>query len=343
MRESWLHHLADPADGTPLQVQASFAEEGDHLMNGVLQSAGGRRYPVMRGVPVFVENIGELYGGWVETHASALGAIPEAWLQGAYEPGTRKVQDSFGYEWSRYHRLLPDYDRSYVHQTGIDDAFYLGKTILDAGCGYGRHVSYIAGLEGTTVVGIDLSEAVFIAFGKLRDRPNVILAQGNLYRPPLRPAHFDFVYSWGVLHHTPSVEQGFRSILPLVRPGGQISFGAYRNWSRLGTACQRGLRALTCRLPRDLLYTLCYGAVPLNWLYSLLLRHIPLVEEGVRVFIKPARDWRICHTDTFDWWHPYYNHYHTLQELRDMVARAHLRLESDDVPYNSVRAAVPAP
>ena len=65
-----------------------------------------------------------------------------------------------------------------------------------------------------------------------------------------------------------------------------------------------------------------------------------LLRELTRVFIKPATDWRICHTDTFDWWHPYYNHYHTLEELRTMVQRAELKLVAADVPYYSVRAAV---
>ena len=97
------------------------------------------------------------------------------------------MQDSFGYEWSRYHRVIPDYDQNYVHQTGIDDAFYTGKTILDAGCGYGRHVSYISGVSDTTVVGIDLSEAVFIAFDKLKERDNVVLAQGNFIPAPRAP------------------------------------------------------------------------------------------------------------------------------------------------------------
>ena len=342
MKRHWLDHLGDPKTGDPLQIKAVFREEGGHILDGLLSNAQSGVYPIMRGVPVFVENIGELYGGWVEEFRPEIGDVPNSWADGTYEAGTRKVQDSFGYEWSRYHRVIPDYDQNYVHQTGIDDAFYTGKTILDAGCGYGRHVSYISGVRDTTVVGIDLSEAVFIAFDKLKERDNVVLAQGNLYLPPVRRAHFDFVYSWGVLHHTPSVEQGFNAILGAVNPGGQISFGAYRNWSAIGTAFQGALRAFTCRMPKDLLYTLCYASVPINALYNVLLRHIPGVRELVRVFIKPATDWRICHTDTFDWWHPYYNHYHTLDELRAMVTRADLELISDDVPYNSVRAVVPA-
>ena len=340
MKRHWLEHLGDPQTGDLLSLQAVFRECDGHIMDGLLCTEAGCRYPIIRGVPVFVDNVGELYGGWIEEHREALGEVPHDWSEGAYEAGTRKVQDSFGYEWSRYHRVIPDYDQNYVHQTGIDDAFYEGKSILDAGCGYGRHVSYISAIEHTTVVGIDLSEAVFIAFEKLKDRDNVVLAQGNLYQPPVRRAHFDFVYSWGVLHHTPSVEEGFRAIVGAVAPSGQISFGAYRNWSALGTAFQRVLRSITCRMPKDVLYYLCYSSVPVNWLYNVLLRHVPLLRELTRVFIKPATDWRICHTDTFDWWHPYYNHYHTLEELRTMVQRAELKLVAADVPYNSVRAAV---
>ena len=48
-------------------------------------------------------------------------------------------------------------------------------------------------------------------------------------------------------------------------------------------------------MPKDLLYTLCYASVPINALYNILLSHIPGVRELVRVFIKPATDWRICH------------------------------------------------
>jgi len=341
MRRSWLAHLGDPDEGGPLEISSVFSELEGQILDGLLTSASGRVFPIIRGVPVFVANIGELYGNWVGEHQVELGSIPDEWYTGAYESGTKKVQDSFGYEWSRYHRVIPDYDQSYVHQTGIDDDFYAGKVILDAGCGYGRHVSYIAGLRDTTVVGVDLSEAVFIAYEKLGGLDNVVLAQGDLYRPPVRRGHFDFVYSWGVLHHTPSVEQGFRSVMPMARSGGQISFGAYRNWSTIGTAIQRGIRFFTCRFPRGLLYTVCYASVPINWMYNVLLRRMPGIAELVRVFIKPSHDWRICHTDTFDWWHPYYNHYHTLEELREMVDDAGLQLEADDIPYNSVRARIP--
>jgi SAM-dependent methyltransferase len=341
MKTDWLNHLGDPEAGRGLSIVSVFYESKGHIIDGLLVDDCGQFYPIIKGVPIFVDNIGELYPFWIEKYKEEIGSpTVESFLGKGYDFGTRKVQDSFGYEWSRYHRVIPDYDKNYVHQTGINDNYYQGKIILDAGCGYGRHVSYISDVEDTTVIGIDLSEAIFIAFDKLKDKDNVVLAQGSLYRPPVKRGHFDFVYSWGVLHHTPSVEQGFNAIISSVAKGGEISFGAYRNWNSIGTAFQKSLRFLTCRMPKDLLYNICYLSVPVNWLYNYLFKHIPLLRELFRVFIKPAKDWRICHTDTFDWWHPYYNHYHTLDELKEMVARAGLNLESEDVPYNSVRASV---
>mgnify|MGYP001171759211 FL=1 len=341
MKTDWLNHLGDPEAGRGLSIVSVFYESKGHIIDGLLVDDCGQFYPIIKGVPIFVDNIGELYPFWIEKYKEEIGSpTVESFLGKGYDFGTRKVQDSFGYEWSRYHRVIPDYDKNYVHQTGINDNYYQGKIILDAGCGYGRHVSYISDVEDTTVIGIDLSEAIFIAFDKLKDKDNVVLAQGSLYRPPVKRGHFDFVYSWGVLHHTPSVEQGFNAIISSVAKGGEISFGAYRNWNSIGTAFQKSLRFFTCRMPKDLLYNICYLSVPVNWLYNSLFKHIPLLRELFRVFIKPAKDWRICHTDTFDWWHPYYNHYHTLDELKEMVARAGLNLESEDVPYNSVRASV---
>jgi SAM-dependent methyltransferase len=186
-------------------------------------------------------------------------------------------------------------------------------------------------------VGIDFSEAIFIAAELLKDKENVVLAQGDIYHLPLK-REFDFIYSWGVLHHTPSVKKGFEALVPFVREGGEISFGAYRNWHPLGTRIQSLIRSFTCRMPISLLYYLSYMSLPLNSFYQSVGKHIPGVREAVRFFIKPSHDWRICHTDTFDWWHPYYNHYHTLEELVDWVESLGLKVLATDVLYNSVRA-----
>ena len=44
---------------------------------------------------------------------------------------------------------------------------------------------------------------------------------------PFRRGSFDLVFSIGVLHHTPSTEQAFRALVPLVKPGGEIAISVY--------------------------------------------------------------------------------------------------------------------
>jgi len=337
MKKSWLDYLAEPETGNELTLEEFEVEDG-HIMQGLITAQNsGRKYPVIDGVPVFVENIGELYNHWIEKYKSKIGEVPKEWNAGSYEMGTHKVQSSFSYEWKKYNRMIENYDAQYAHQTGIEDSFYNGKTIMDAGCGYGRHVNYISSVEDTKVVGVDLSEAIFVAFSLLKDKDNVVLAQGDLNKPPVKQV-FDFVYSWGVLHHTPSVKKGFESILRYVKPGGQISFNAYRNWNVIGTKIQGFIRFFTCRMPKSLLYYLSYYSVPMNFFYQIIGQYIPGIKQLTHVFIKPNPDWRICHTDTFDWWHPFYNHYHKLGELRDWVKEKKLNLIQDDITYNAVRA-----
>ena len=116
MKQHWLDHLGDPNTGDPLQIKAVFREEGGHILDGLLSNAQSDVYPIN-------ENI-ELYGGWC---AISLGLM---------EP-TRPAREK-----CRKLVLSPRHVQNYVHQTGIDDAFYTGKTILDV-----SHVSYICSIR----------------------------------------------------------------------------------------------------------------------------------------------------------------------------------------------------
>jgi len=76
------------------------------------------------------------------------------------------------------------------------------------------------------VIGIDLSEAVEVAYQNTLDLPNVHIIQGDIYNLPFS-INFDYIYSVGVLHHLPDPGAGFLSLTKVLGPGGAISAWVY--------------------------------------------------------------------------------------------------------------------
>ncbi|MCX6135472.1 MAG: class I SAM-dependent methyltransferase [Ignavibacteriales bacterium] len=315
MRSSWTEYLADPITGGALTLVA-FDKQGDDVESGYLVEASGAWYPIVNGVPVFVPNALDLYPDFFQQYKDRLPISSEDKERTRnFRKKHGRIQDSFSYEWGRYHRFLLTYDSQYVFEPDLKPSDFAGKLVLDAGCGYGRHLKLIADIPDTRVVGIDLSLAVHKAREILKGYKNVLIIQADLHHPPLKPGIFDWVYSWGVLHHTPDTRRAFEGLVKFSKVGGGISIKVYQNWFTPAHVAQQLIRRVTCRLPRGLLYWLCYAAVPVNSFYQVLGRHVPGLDELIRFFIKPNPDWRICHTDTFDWWHPFYNHYHKHVEV----------------------------
>ncbi len=104
----------------------------------------------------------------------------------------------------------------FVTQTGLDPADLRGKRVLDAGCGGGRFAALLA-REGVRVVGLDLD---LVGLEQSRDHlgrsAGASFVQGDLFQPPFQAASFDFIYSLGVLHHTPHPPAAFAALVRVV-------------------------------------------------------------------------------------------------------------------------------
>jgi len=221
----------------------------------------GLAFPVVDGIPrIFVGDMRRIYA---QDFSSAVRKYPELAVLPASGHETRdlvaklQTRESFGYEWSVYSEMLAAWEanaRFYFEPIGLERLS--GKRVLDAGCGKGRHV-YYAVKAGAHVVALDFSRAIDVARRNCASM-NVQFVQADLTAPPLRRSAFDLVYSFGVLHHLPDPEGGFRSLLPLVRTGGEIAVFLY-HWPE-GQPIKQGLlrgvaavRQLTTRMPYPLL------------------------------------------------------------------------------------------
>jgi SAM-dependent methyltransferase len=147
---------------------------------------------------------------------------------------------SFGVQWRRWSQV----QRDSVNGTHIfndrfrryigDPAALRGKRVLDAGCGAGPFIEIVAP-HAAELVALDLSRAIDVAYATYGALRNVHLAQADIISPPHESESFDFVYSIGVIQHTPEPADAFSSLARLVRPGGQLAVWIYEqaHWERL--------------------------------------------------------------------------------------------------------------
>ena len=236
--------------------------------------------------------------------------------------GPENYAGTFGFQWSKYARTQlddaahHDSEIDFTAKTGFTPGELEGKLVLDVGCGMGRFAE-VASRRGARVVGIDLSVAAEVAARNLSDRESVTIFQADVFHLPFATESFDFIYSIGVLHHTPNCEEAFKALPKFLKPGGSIVvwlYSGYNKWYRFSDF----YRKLTHRLPAPLLHAMCTVAVPLYYVHAVLNR-IPLIGRPLsgllRTVLPTSQHPRFRVLDTFDWYSPKYQSKHTYEEV----------------------------
>lgn len=103
-----------------------------------------------------------------------------------------------------------------------------GKRVLEVGCGPGVDLVRFA-RGGAKVSGVDLSPRS-VALAREWLSMNELAAEvkiGDAENLPFENLQFDFVYSWGVLHHTPNTERAIQEIRRVLKQGGRFCVMLY--------------------------------------------------------------------------------------------------------------------
>jgi ubiquinone/menaquinone biosynthesis C-methylase UbiE len=97
------------------------------------------------------------------------------------------------------------------------------KTALDLGCGNGRYTFALKSFGFKKVVGIDISPKN-IKMAKYNAKKlsikNVVFKVGDVLKLNFKKNNFDFVMSYGVFHHTTSIERGLKEMVRVTKKGG---------------------------------------------------------------------------------------------------------------------------
>lgn len=275
-----------------------FSEDGQH------------RYPIRNGIPRFV---------------------PES-----------NYADNFGMQWNHFSKTQLDSHSGHPisadrfwEATGWRSEDLKGQWVLDAGCGAGRFAE-VALSAGAHVVALDYSTAVDACYANLKEHPNLHVVQGDIYGLPFPPESFPFVYSLGVLQHTPNVAKAFGALPPMVMRGGHLCVDYYeKSWKSI-FHLKYWLRPLTKRMPKTALFSLLQKVVPSLLPLSRLLGGVPLFGSALKRMVpvvdyyavlplstQQHQEWSLL--DTFDWLSPQHDHPQTAATAQRWMEQAGMK------------------
>ena len=307
MHPSLVCRLRCPQTGQGLQLRDA------HLVDGRVESAllqtedGAMSYPVRGFIPRFV---------------------PQS-----------NYADNFGMQWNLFRQTQLDSHSGqaisatrFWRATGWSREEVAEQWMLDVGCGSGRFAEVALG-AGAHVVALDYSNAVDAAYRNLRRFPNVHVIQGDVYHLPLARQSFPFVYSLGVLQHTPDVHAAFAALPPMLGPAGRLCVDFYARTWRTALLPYYWLRPFTKRMPKDRLFAFLQRAVPVMLPMSRFLGQVPGAGQYLKRIVPVAdyfgtlplderqlAEWALL--DTFDWLAPEYDHPQTAATVRRWLEQA---------------------
>jgi SAM-dependent methyltransferase len=284
----------------PVTGGALFASED------ALVGSDGRRYPVVDGIPRFVES---------ENYAAAFGA-----------------------QWNRFPRTqLDSHSGVSVSESRLARCMcgelkkVAGKRILEAGSGAGRFTEVLL-KHGAQLHSFDYSSAVEANAANNGASEYLTLAQCDIRSIPFARSSYDYVVCLGVIQHTPDPEQSIRCLWEMVKPGGYLVIDHYP-WSLRWILpppirdCVGIYRWFILKLPRQWRFSLVKRLTnfwfPLHWRFrdSLLIQRVlrrvsPVLFHYPGIMLKDRQahyEWSLL--DTHDTTTDFYKHRRTPCEI----------------------------
>ncbi|MBI2839238.1 MAG: class I SAM-dependent methyltransferase [Acidobacteria bacterium] len=118
---------------------------------------------------------------------------------------------------------------------GITPEDYVGKTVLELGCGTGDYALWYATHGAKHVTAVDLSDG---SLARAREKAadgnvkNITFIKHDVLTLDLPSNSFDYVYSVGVMHITGDTFGGFKNLVRMAKPGAPVIFSVPNKFTR---------------------------------------------------------------------------------------------------------------
>ena len=211
--------------------------------------------------------------------------------------------------------------------------------ILDAGSGNGWMSQYIAENTDGIVISAEIGDGVYAAYEKCYKLKNCHVIKADLMRLPFSDGLFDFIYSDGVLHHTPDTKLAMKALYDKLQPGGIFWFYIYKEMNPVKHFCDDYIRGRLTKLPPEEALKQCEAITELGRELSKINAEITL-EKPIELLNIPAGTYNLqrfiyynfikCFWNesigyhasniiNFDWYHPNNAHQQTEEQVRSWM------------------------
>lgn len=364
---NWLDTLCCPSCQGKLELQV-FQPGGPMAQEGLLLCEScSSWFPITNGIPRLLK-VGPLRRDDTAFIDAWKSRKPGSWVSRVANHRTAKevpatsqaqVQDIFQFKWKRQSQWgiqgssAAFMEKWIFEKYGWKDLLDYRNSLapfdvlLDAGCGLGREAIRMATANPKAhVIGLELSSCVDEAKrnADAQGITSILFIQGDLMSPPLKSATIDFIFSEGVLHHTPDTREAFLQLSRLLSPRGEIAFYVYRKkaplreyaddyvrqqiqgvpleeaWTKMESLTRLGQSLcglkVTVNIPEDVeVLGLTRGTNDLQrWIY----------ENLFKCFWNDTMSFQENVLINFDWYLPLYSRRHTESEIRGWLQEADL-------------------
>jgi SAM-dependent methyltransferase len=283
-------------------------ETGEELVSvdGNLISQTGSSYPVVNGIPRFVDS--------------------------------NNYSSDFGFQWNTFSKTqLDSFSGTNISEGRLERCLrgnltkIKDKKVLEAGSGAGRFTEILL-KHGAIVHSFDFSNAVEANAKNNGENNNLILVQADIRKIPFPKSSYDFVVCLGVLQHTPNPEDSIKHLWDMVKPGGALVIDHYPwKWRiilppPIGEALAL-YRQINLRLPKKFRFKFVKKLVdfwfPVHWklrdssiIQRILRRFSPVLFYYPHLKLRDRQmyyDWALL--DTHDGTTDFYKHRRTVSEI----------------------------
>lgn len=183
----------------------------------------------------------------------------------------KQTIDSYSFLWDRENKRRTENRKTHfeIVQDTLNDPIVRNRIGLEVGCGTGFDLEFMAKkYPDNKIIAIDFSSSIFSVNKRLKQFDNIQLIRASALDLPFKDGKFDFVYSFGVLHHTIDPEKGICEINRILRDGSVAALYLYENHEDnkvkfYALKCISFLRRISTKMPNKVLYLFCILVSPM--------------------------------------------------------------------------------